>query len=282
MAAHLGAGVRPGRVAGDDDALVLDGPGVGQQRPVRDPPPRPGGRDDEHLGPRVELRAVELGEAQVVTGGQARGHGAAGPVRQLGRDDLLAGLHELRLARAEPEPVDLPVGRLEGAVRGEDQRRVPEVLALRARTAVRRGLDDRAGVQRDAGVAGGRSSWPSRRRREGCRRGTPRSRRRSRPAPTARAGPRGRDRAAPAPGRRRGRPGRRHSRRRRSRSGAPRPSPAKRSGVTSRTNPAAPGAGPAPGGARCRPRARPRRPVRPGGRGVGSRARPTGSSRGPR
>ena len=76
--AHLGAGVGPGGVALDDERLVLDRPRAPEQGPVGDAGRGPRGGHDEQLGAGVELSAVELGEAQVVAGGQPDGDGFAG------------------------------------------------------------------------------------------------------------------------------------------------------------------------------------------------------------
>ena len=58
--------MRAGGVACDDEHLVLDGASLQQRAPRRDARSRPSGRDDEHLGARVDLLAVQLGKTQVV------------------------------------------------------------------------------------------------------------------------------------------------------------------------------------------------------------------------
>ncbi len=84
---------------------------------------------------------------------QAGAHRAAGAVRQVEDDDVLAGLHELRLAGAEPEAVDLAVDRQPIAVPREEERGVGERVAVGPRLG--QPLDEGAGVQRGAGRAGG-------------------------------------------------------------------------------------------------------------------------------
>ena len=117
VATHLVAGVRPGGVALDDDALVLDGAGLAQQGPVGDALRRPRGRDDEDLRAPVDQGAVELGEAQVVARREPDADSRCRPRRvpvhhgNVDDDELIPGVHEPWLPLAEPEPVDLPVRR---------------------------------------------------------------------------------------------------------------------------------------------------------------------------
>ena len=71
VARLLDPGVGAGRTDRQDVRLVLDRAGLGQQRPVRAAALRPAGRDDQGLGARVDQPPEQLGEAQVVAGGEA-------------------------------------------------------------------------------------------------------------------------------------------------------------------------------------------------------------------
>jgi hypothetical protein len=93
------------RVAREQEDLVLERPGPGQEAPVLDPRRRPRRGDEEHTGTLVHQRARELGEPQVVAGHQP--HPAQLGVRNRRG---VAGHEELGLARArEPEEMALPV-----------------------------------------------------------------------------------------------------------------------------------------------------------------------------
>ena len=123
------------------EALVLDRPGprrAAVQCPTRRGRPR--SRHDEQLRARVEQQPEQLGEPQVVAGRQARCTEPPARRRSRRATTSAAGLHQLRLALAEAEPVDLAVRRQQLAVRPEEQRGVPQAAAVRP--GLGRPLDD--------------------------------------------------------------------------------------------------------------------------------------------
>ncbi|GAA3054837.1 hypothetical protein GCM10020000_41280 [Streptomyces olivoverticillatus] len=137
------ARVGAGGAAGQDVGLVLHGAGAGEERPVVAALRGPARGDDEDLGALVDQGAEELGEAQVVAGGQAQRR-----LRQPYGDRFGARAHHDGLALVEAEAVDLAVGAHEIARGREDQGGVVE-RALGVPFA------DRAGVQPDARVPRG-------------------------------------------------------------------------------------------------------------------------------
>jgi len=114
---------------------------------VFEPGQRPGRGDEEQLRPVVDLDPEQLGEAEVVAGGQGEL-----PVRA----DVLSGRQQLLLTRAVPEQVHLPVRVHECAVPVEEQAGVEQ-------PAGRVPLDHAAGVQHDPGGRGGRTHRPHQR-----------------------------------------------------------------------------------------------------------------------
>lgn len=135
------ARVRAGRSTGEHERLVLDRAGLGEQRPVGAAPLGPAGREDEGLGAGVDEPAEELGEAEVVAGGDAEGG-----LRQTDRHQFGARAHQYGLALVEAEAVDLAVGGGQVAGGGEDEGGVVE-------RAVGVPFGDRPGVQPGARVA---------------------------------------------------------------------------------------------------------------------------------
>jgi hypothetical protein len=107
---------------GDHERLVLDRAGAQQHLPVAGLAGRAGevGRDGHDPRALERLDPVQLGEAQVVTDGQAD----RGAVLELGQDDLVArlvgvGLEVLAALDLDVEQVDLAVDGLEFPVRSD-------------------------------------------------------------------------------------------------------------------------------------------------------------------